>query len=143
MFQPVWKETPGCHLARHHRTIFLIREAFNVSAILIVDDDLEIRELVANVARAAGFQAICAANGQEAISALDASSGYIDLIVTDLTMPIMDGHQLIRLSRKLCPEIRIVCMSGYSDRVPLGVAFLHKPFTVSILSTAIRGYNAA
>jgi FixJ family two-component response regulator len=86
-----------------------------MSAILIVDDD----------------------------RSLGASSGSIGLIVTDLTMPIMDGHQLIRLARSLYPEVRIVCMSGCSDRVPPGVAFLRKPFTVSMLSTAIRGCNAA
>ena len=120
-----------------------MREASNLSAVLIVDDDPQIRRLVANVVCATGLQAICTANGQEAISALAASSGSIELIVTDLAMPIMDGHQLIRLVRRLYPEIRIVCMSGYSDRVPPGVAFLHKPFTVSMLSTAIRGCNAA
>jgi two-component system, cell cycle sensor histidine kinase and response regulator CckA len=112
-----------------------------MSAILIVDDDSEIRQLVANVVRAAGFQAICATNGKEAVSVLDGSSDGIDMIVTDLTMPIMDGHQLIRLVRRLHPGIRIICMSGYSDGVPPGVVFLHKPFTASMLSRAIRGFT--
>lgn len=114
-----------------------------MSAILVVDDDPQIRELVTSVVCAAGFEAICAANGQEAASALEASSGSIDLIVTDLTMPVMDGHQLIRLVRSLYPEIRIICMSGNSERVPPGVAFLYKPFTDSMLSTSIRGCLAA
>ncbi len=109
-----------------------------MSVALVVDDEPDIRELVAKVLRAAGFQAICAANGEEAASVLDTFSG-IDLIVTDLTMPIMDGHQLIRMIRRLHPEIRIICMSGYSDGVPPDVPFLRKPFTVSTLARAITG----
>ncbi|HTX34026.1 MAG TPA: response regulator [Bryobacteraceae bacterium] len=114
-----------------------------MSAVLIVDDEPAICELIANVMRSAGWQAICAANGQQAASALEASSGRIDLILTDLAMPIMDGLQLIGLVRSLYPGIRIVCMSGCPDRVPPGVAFLHKPFTVLKLLTAIRGYHTA
>jgi len=114
-----------------------------MSAILIVDDDPQIREVVAKVVCAAGLQPICAANGQEAASVLEASPGSIDVVVTDLMMPVMDGHQLIRLVRRCYPEMRIICMSGYSEDVPPGVAFLHKPFTVSMLSRAISGCNAA
>jgi two-component system cell cycle sensor histidine kinase/response regulator CckA len=111
-----------------------------VKTILIADDEPAIRELVAGIVRSAGFEAICAADGQQAIIVFRSCPDRIDLIVTDLMMPGADGYDVVRLARQIRPEIRIVCMSGHSDAVvPSGVVFLRKPFTSAALSEVISG----
>jgi CheY-like chemotaxis protein len=106
--------------------------------ILIADDDAAIRHLVALVAQSEGHEAVCTADGEEAISALHASPSRFDVIVTDLVMPVMDGHELVRRARRECPGLKIVCISGYSDvDPPADTVFLSKPFTILALKDAL------
>jgi two-component system, cell cycle sensor histidine kinase and response regulator CckA len=108
--------------------------------ILVVEDEPGIRALVAAVLERAGHQAVVASNGLEGISLFRSSPERFDLVLTDLAMPVMDGHQLVQLIRETSPGARIICMSGYSERdIPPGVEFLPKPFQPSSLVACLEG----
>ena len=99
-----------------------------MAVILVADDEKMIRSLVSLVLTAAGHQVLTAANGLEAI-AMFRSFSSIDLVITDLKMPVIDGYEFVRVIRHDRPNARIVCMTGYSDeQYPQGTTLLAKPF---------------
>ena len=100
-----------------------------MAVILVAEDETSIRSLVSLVLTSAGHQVLSAANGLEAVALFRSFSSSIDLIITDLVMPVMDGYELVRMIRHDRPEAKIICMTGYSDRhFPEGTTPLLKPF---------------
>ncbi len=110
--------------------------------ILLVEDEHQIRTLCTRLLRTMGHQVLSAENGAEAMSVAAAHEGRIDLLLTDMVMPVMGGAELIQAIRVARPEIRVLIMSGYSDDLldsrPANAPFLGKPFTPADLATAIR-----
>ncbi|MEO7600319.1 MAG: response regulator [Opitutus sp.] len=86
-------------------------------SILVVDDQPIMREVVCQILEDAGHQVRDAGEGQEALRKLSAER--FDLVVTDIVMPEMDGIELIGELRRRYPEIRVIAMSGGSERFPL------------------------
>src|SRR5947209_13466075 len=86
--------------------------------ILVVDDELPIRELVAAMLRAAGYEVTTAANGLNALQVL-ASSEPFNLMMSDLMMPVMDGNQLLRETAKRFPDMPVLMVTAVHD---IGVA---------------------
>jgi CheY-like chemotaxis protein len=84
-----------------------------MATILVVEDERAIRELISAILRSAGHQIITASNGMEGIALFRSSPERFDLILTDLEMPVMNGHQLIKLARETNAGAKIICMSGY------------------------------
>jgi YesN/AraC family two-component response regulator len=82
--------------------------------ILIVDDERAIRSLLAKVFLKAGYEVHTAACGDHAI-ALCAVFEPVDVLLTDITMPAMNGHDLVRSISELHPTIRCVLMTGFDD----------------------------
>jgi PAS domain S-box-containing protein len=114
--------------------------------ILLVEDEPSVRKLAHSVLKANGYDALVAGNAEEALSKAHAHEGSIDLILTDIVMPGMDGQALAAQLSSERPGIHMVFMSGYSDHAILervlsmpGSAFLQKPFTPSELLEKIRG----
>jgi two-component system cell cycle sensor histidine kinase/response regulator CckA len=106
--------------------------------ILVVDDEPAIRSLVETILKAAGHTVILASNGLEGVALYRSSPTQFDLVLTDLGMPVMDGHQLVKLIRETSASARIICMSGYTDRpIPANVEFLQKPFEPSVLRACV------
>jgi CheY-like chemotaxis protein len=100
-----------------------------VATILVVDDEEAIRKLIAVILQSAGHVVVSASNGVEAVALFRSSPDEFDLILTDLRMPVMDGHQLVTLVRRTSPDTKIICMSGYADDpIPARTEFLPKPF---------------
>jgi PAS domain S-box-containing protein len=95
----------------------------------------------------AGFEIIEANDGTEGLDVLRDSGNGIDLLLTDVQMPRMDGVSLAESARKLFPRLPIVFMSGYADpahvRPPKGSVFLSKPFRPKVLVEAVRELIAA
>ena len=95
-----------------------------------------------------GYTVLTAANGEEALEVLG-SGAAIDLLVTDVVMPLMDGPTMVRQARKTWPDLPILFMSGYAEEqlrksIDLDrVAFLPKPFSVQQLAEAARDVLAA
>ncbi len=113
--------------------------------ILLVEDEDGLRSLNARGLRSRGYTVIEAANGLEAMESLDHENGEIDLVVSDVVMPEMDGPTLLTEMRKLNPDLKIIFVSGYAEdafekSLPANeqFAFLPKPFTLSQLVAAVK-----
>ena len=114
-----------------------------VESLLLVEDEEPVREFVSAALRARGYTVIEARNGDEAIAALDTPGRSIDLVLTDVVMPKTNGPQLVARLRERDPHVKVLFMSGYTDRtVPIelqyGAAFIQKPFTPNQLAQKIR-----
>ncbi|HXA53218.1 MAG TPA: response regulator [Candidatus Acidoferrum sp.] len=106
--------------------------------ILVVDDEPAVRSLVEAILKGAGHSVSLASNGLEGVSLYRSSPTRFDLVLTDLGMPVMDGHQLVKLIRETNASARIICMSGYTDLpLPANVDFLQKPFAPSDLRACV------
>ncbi len=101
-------------------------------AALLVEDDPVVRGMAARGLREAGYAVLEAVNGREALDLIRARTGRLDVVVTDIGMPEMDGHDLARWLSEERPELPIVFMSGYGDPEPR-VPFLQKPFAPDVL----------
>jgi two-component system cell cycle sensor histidine kinase/response regulator CckA len=113
--------------------------------ILLVEDEEGLRSLNARGLRSRGYSVIEASNGVEAMEALEEKSGAIDLVVSDVVMPEMDGPTLLKTMRQRNPDIKIIFVSGYAEdafekSLPENqqFAFLPKPFTLSQLVAAVK-----
>lgn len=111
--------------------------------ILLVDDEEGVRKLVNAILQANGYTVIEAGNGPSALAAYEKNAHKIDLVLTDIVMPQMNGFELGERLADQSPDVKILYMSGYRDS-PIGTegqpnrAFLHKPFTPDTLLNKIR-----
>jgi CheY-like chemotaxis protein len=113
--------------------------------ILLVEDEPAVRSFAARILTEQGYHMLTAGNGQEAIQLVRGHDGRIDLLVTDVVMPGMNGKELVEQIKRLQPGVRILYMSGYSDDliahhdVPNhGTSFLAKPFSLETLGQKVR-----
>lgn len=111
--------------------------------ILVADDEANVRAFVERVLHTVGYVTTTAVDGPDAISKAEASSPF-DLLLTDLYMPLMNGGELARRLRERQPTLKILYLTGFSDRLfaekPTlweGEAFLEKPCTVKALIEAV------
>ncbi|MCA6124102.1 response regulator [Bradyrhizobium sp. WSM 1704] len=113
--------------------------------ILLVEDEEGLRALNARGLRSRGYSVIEAANGIEALEAFEEKDGAVDLVVSDVVMPEMDGPTLLKEMRGRNPELKIIFVSGYAEdafekSLPENqqFAFLPKPFTLTQLVAAVK-----
>jgi PAS domain S-box-containing protein len=113
--------------------------------VLVVEDDRIVLNLVERILKERGYDVHCASNGEEAIVEAEKIGDGLDILVTDVVMPGMNGRELHRLVKKSCPATKVLYMSGYTDNVIIhkgfvddDVKFLQKPFTVRELADKIR-----
>jgi two-component system cell cycle sensor histidine kinase/response regulator CckA len=113
--------------------------------ILLVEDEEGLRSLNARGLRSRGYSVIEASNGIEALEALEEKDGAVDLVVSDVVMPEMDGPTLLKTMRGKNPDLKIIFVSGYAEdafekSLPENqqFAFLPKPFTLSQLVAAVK-----
>ncbi len=110
--------------------------------ILVVDDDPSVLALVATIATRGGYEVLTAASGREALQIT--AERYVDLLVTDLAMPGMDGSELIQRIKSLGTISRFLVLSGWADAVRgLGAPSLAKPFSPDELLHKIRDVIAS
>jgi two-component system, cell cycle sensor histidine kinase and response regulator CckA len=112
---------------------------------LLVEDEATVRASVRRLLEWHGYHVIEAGNGSEALRIYQDNPGVIDLVLTDLVMPEMGGHELVEQLRVLNPALRVVFMSGYTERavanegaMPSRTGFVEKPFTVDTLMRRLR-----
>src|SRR5438876_11606800 len=89
----------------------------SAGTILVVEDDVMVRDLLEKILTRAGFNVLLAANGEEALSAAFAHDGHIALVIADIVMPRMSGRELVERMRIIRPEARALYISGYSPAV--------------------------
>ena len=113
--------------------------------ILLVEDDPQLRQLSSSVLAHCGYNVLTASNPEEGLAICKANHREIRLLVTDVIMPRMNGRQLAEQILKVCPKIRVLYISGYTDNAIVhygvldpGLWFLPKPFTLSALVAKVR-----
>ena len=113
--------------------------------VLVVEDEDGVRTMAARTLRQLGYRVLEAASGAEALELCQAREEPIDLVLTDVVMPGMAGHQLVGRLRKSWQHIRALYVSGYTGDVidyrgvwAHGVRLVQKPFTVEELATRVR-----
>jgi two-component system cell cycle sensor histidine kinase/response regulator CckA len=113
--------------------------------ILLVEDEDGLRSLNARGLRSRGYTVLEAANGVEALETLEELGGAVDLVVSDVVMPEMDGPTLLKAMRERNPDLKIIFVSGYAEdafarSLPENqqFAFLPKPFMLSQLVAQVK-----
>lgn len=115
----------------------------NASTVLLVDDEPGVRAFAARALRRSGYRVLEAGDGEAALALLRSEPGPVDLLVTDVVMPGMDGHTLMRLLGESMSDLAVIFMSGYAEGVLGGGEgasvrrFLMKPFTLSELTARV------
>lgn len=108
--------------------------------VLIVDDEELLLTMSDMVLSSFGYRVLTAMNGRQAMEIVEHPDTHVDLVVTDLVMPHMDGHELIQRLHTVAPDLRVICTSGNfrpSNR-ELGVTYLQKPFTSQDLLRVVK-----
>ena len=114
------------------------------TTILVLDDENSVRRLVTAVLESAGYVVLPAAEGSEALDIVRSHPDSIDLLITDMTMPEMDGREAADAIRALRPQCRVLFMSGYPLQVALpdGIqatdGFIQKPFVPRMLVQRVK-----
>ena len=114
-------------------------------SVLLVEDEEMVREFVVRILRKRGYAVHAVAGPTQALEYAEAHTGPIDLVFTDVVLPIMSGCAMVRQLQLRRPETRVLYMSGYTDReivdqgvLEAGVCFLQKPFTADVLARKMR-----
>lgn len=113
--------------------------------ILVVDDEETIRHIVPGILERRGYRVLVADDGMRALTICSEFAGRIDLLLTDVMMPRMDGCEVARCIMQQRPGIKVMYMSGYAESVlmryrslPAGRYFLPKPFLYDTLVRKVR-----
>ena len=114
--------------------------------VLLIDDDMNVRNVVSKMLRRAGFAVVEGENGLRGVTLLKANP--VDLVLTDMVMPVMDGIEFIKTARQLNPLLKVIAMSGggrtcnmdhlQAAREVGACATLQKPFTSRDLLSSIQ-----
>ncbi|MBI2438531.1 MAG: response regulator [Lentisphaerae bacterium] len=124
---------PKAALLRGHETI------------LAVDDDANIVTMIRKVLTELGYHVIATTSPREALALSDGHAKAIDMVLTDVIMPDLNGNELVRLLRRKRPALKTLYMSGYASQaaaqisaLDVNTAFLPKPFGPESLTSCIR-----
>jgi PAS domain S-box-containing protein len=121
-----------------------LAQAQSRGRLLVVDDEESVREVVARMLQDEGYEVLGARDGEEALIYLEQVGGAVDLVITDLVMPVMGGRELTTELRRRYPNLSVAWMSGYPREVEARHAehmkdlpFLQKPIPPRVLSETI------
>ena len=118
---------------------------FIPASILFVDDEYSVRRLAKTILETAGHRVAVMADGQEAVDHFRQHSATTDLIILDITMPVMNGEEALHRIRDVRPEVPVLMSSGYDQvefhnkfRGSKSVSFLQKPYTANLLLDQVQ-----
>jgi PAS domain S-box-containing protein len=116
----------------------------SAETVLVVEDEVSVRDLVVAVLSDLGYQALEAADGPSALEILR-SSAQIDLLITDVGLPGLNGRQVADAARRHRPSLQVLFMTGYAENAAVaggflepGMAMITKPFALETLASRIR-----
>jgi CheY-like chemotaxis protein len=111
------------------------------STILVVEDDNIVRMLIVDVLEELEFKVLEADGSEQALEKLNDPGLHIDLMMTDVGLPGMDGRELATEARKLRPALPILFASGYAETidVPADMHVIGKPFSIDQLRDKVKG----
>ena len=117
-----------------------------MARILLADDDAATRELVQRALAMDGHDVVVTQDGAEALERLEAGGGRIDLLISDVQMPGVDGIDLVEKGLVASPGLRIILMSGFSGELtraehlkPKISRVISKPFTLEQMRAVVKG----
>ncbi len=135
-------EKPVEKLAKNKESATLSR---GQETILLVEDQDSVRDLAVVVLKRLGYHVIHASNGGEALLLAQENKQHIDVLLTDIVMPGMSGHELAEHALKIHPEMKVLLTSGYSEElvlhhgtIPKDFHFIGKPYSPQGLSKKLR-----
>ena len=139
---PVHREEVGA--GRTRKTVKTKKdELWGSGTVLLVEDEPMVRSVAERALTRHGYTVITADNGEDALEIIEKNEP-IDLLISDVVMPGMDGPTMVRKARESRPDLKILFMSGYAEEqlrksIDLeNVNFLPKPFSVTDLAEAAR-----
>ncbi len=147
-----------CHEQEVTKAISVVKETYQQKpianldgsgTILFVEDEDDVRMFGARALQNKGYKVVEAANGDEALGLVstlkEKDEESIDLMITDVVMPSMDGPTLVKKAHSICPELKVIYMSGYAEdsfRDKVGkeenIHFLPKPFSLQQLASKVK-----
>lgn len=121
------------------------KSAKGTETILVVEDEPGVLSLIKRVLEVSGYVVHTAANGGEALLICEREGVSIRLIITDMVMPEMSGRELTERLSKICPNMKVLYMSGYTEEAAVnhgildhGMHFISKPFSLTDLTAKVR-----
>jgi two-component system cell cycle sensor histidine kinase/response regulator CckA len=122
-----------------------IRDLTGAGTVLLVEDEDAVRLFASRALKNKGYAVIEAKNGEKAMEAIENAGRRLDLLITDVVMPAMDGPTLVKAARGRFPDLRVIFISGYAEdsfreRVEhdAGIHFLPKPFSLLQLAGKVK-----
>jgi PAS domain S-box-containing protein len=113
--------------------------------ILLVEDEEQVRRTAARILQSKGHTVITASSGEEAISILKSQKVSIDMLLSDVIMPDMNGKELSCILNEIQPDLKVLFMSGYTQSIishhgvfNVGINFIQKPLTVEALANKVN-----
>jgi two-component system cell cycle sensor histidine kinase/response regulator CckA len=123
----------------------MVKDLTGQGTIMLVEDDDPVRVFGARALRNKGYKVIEAKSGEAALDLIRDAEERIDLLITDVVMPRMDGPGLVRKVREIHPQMKVIFISGYTEDAfrqrldsDSGIDFLPKPFSLKQLATKVR-----
>ena len=104
--------------------------------VLVVDDDAAVLDVIASMLEDLGCEVVCAHSGDEALGILSRQQN-ISVLITDINMPGMDGHELAERARRDHPQLKILQLSGREPRRD-GLPMIRKPFSFEELASTMQ-----
>jgi two-component system cell cycle sensor histidine kinase/response regulator CckA len=145
IFVPRYVPAVGENISGQVETNAEIADLTGTATILLVEDEEAVRAFAARALQSRGYKVHEAASGIEALEIMQESGGAIDLVVSDVVMPELDGPSMLREMRKTRPDLKIIFVSGYAEdafrkNLPDGekFSFLPKPFSLKQLAVAVK-----
>jgi two-component system cell cycle sensor histidine kinase/response regulator CckA len=121
------------------------RDLSGVGRILLAEDEALVRGIAARLLRARGYEVLEASDGEEALALVMENAGAIDLMISDVIMPGMDGPTLLRQARPYLGAAPVMFISGYAEAEfsellegETGVSFLPKPLDIKTLAERVK-----
>ena len=121
------------------------RDLTGKGVVLLVEDEAPVRRFAARALENKGYTVLQAESAEEALDVVSNREGVIDLVITDVVMPGMDGPTLVTHARKARPGLRVIFISGYAEEVfennldpAMRYSFLPKPFSLKELASRVK-----
>jgi len=145
IFLPVWAPPLSFEPAAAATARKAPRDLSGAGRILFVEDEALVRGVAARLLRARGYEVIEAADGEEGLALAEAHAGAIDLMISDVIMPGMDGPALMKAARPFLGTAPVMFISGYAEAEfsdllegETGVSFLPKPLDIKTLAERVK-----
>ncbi|RME67299.1 MAG: response regulator [Alphaproteobacteria bacterium] len=149
IYLPVHRETPGAGASAAAGKADRVADLWGRGTILLVEDEDPVRTFAHRALTKKGYTVLEAASGERALQLVRDHEGPIDLVVSDVVMPNMDGPALVQEIRKLIPNIKVIFISGYAqddfrNSIAEGAySFLPKPFSLNQLAETVKDVLSA